>query len=90
MEQVGLGSLSTKLFRDLVVIRIFEPASKLRSIELLEDYFGIVHRRQGYYKEAKKWLQLKDKVQDIVLSFAQQEYGFDHTLLFYDVTTLYF
>ena len=90
MKQVGLGSLSTKLFRDLVVIRIFEPASKLRSIELLEDYFGIVHRRQGYYKEAKKWLQLKDKVQDIVLSFAQQEYGFDHTFLFYDVTTLYF
>lgn len=90
MEQVGLGSLSTKLFRDLVVIRIFEPASKLGSIELLEDYFGIVHRRQGYYKKAKKWLQLKDKVQDIVLSFAQQEYGFDHTLLFYGVTTLYF
>jgi transposase len=90
MTQIGFQDLSTDLFRDLVTIRILEPASKLRSIELLETYFGITHRRQSYYRDAKKWLPLKEQVQQIVLTFAQKEYSFDYTLLFYDVTTLYF
>lgn len=90
MVQIGFDDLSSNLFRDLVVIRILEPASKLRSIELLETYFGISHRRQNFYREAKKWLSLKEQVQQKVLSFAQKEYSFDYTLLFYDVTTLYF
>jgi transposase len=90
MAQIGFDGLSTNLFRDLVTIRILEPASKLRSIALIETYFGIIHRRQSYYREAKKWLPLKEQVHQIVLSFAQKEYGFDYTLLFYDVTTLYF
>jgi len=90
MTQIGFHGLSTHLFRDLVTIRILEPASKLRSVALLETYFGIIHRRQSYYRDAKKWLPLKEQVQQIVLSFAQKEYGFDYTLLFYDVTTLYF
>ena len=90
MAQIGFDGLSSNLFNDLVTIRIFEPASKLRSIELLETYFGISHRRQSYYRDAKKWLPLKEQVQGIVLSFAQKEYDFDYTLLFYDVTTLYF
>jgi transposase len=90
IAQIGFVGLSTNLFNDLVTIRILEPASKLRSIALLETYFGIVHRRQGFYREAKKWLSLKDQVQQIVWQFAQKEYRFDYTLLFYDVTTLYF
>ncbi len=90
MAEIGFNGLSTNLFRDLVTIRILEPASKLRSIALLETYFGIFHRRQSYYRDAKKWLPLKEQVQQIVLSFAQKEYSFDYTLLFYDVTTLYF
>jgi transposase len=90
MTQIGFDNISTNLFRDLVSIRIIEPASKLRSIELLATYFGITHRRQSYYREAKKWLPLQEQVQHIVLSFAQKQYNFDFTLLFYDVTTLYF
>ncbi len=90
MAQIGFAGLSTNLFRDLVTIRLLEPASKLRSIELLETYFGILHNRQNYYRDAKKCIHLKEQVQQIVLSFAQKEYDFDYTLLFYDVTTLYF
>jgi transposase len=90
MIQIGFAGLSTNLLSDLVAIRILEPASKLRSIALLETYFGILHRRQNFYKEAKNWLTLKEEVQQIVLSFAQKEYDFNYTLIFYDVTTLYF
>ena len=90
MKEIGFVDLSIKLLLDLVVIRILEPASKLRSIELLETYFGIVHRRQSYYREAKRCLILKEQIQKTVLSFAKNTYSFDYSLLFYDVTTLYF
>lgn len=90
ITQIGFEELTSDLFKDLVTVRILEPASKLRSIELLETYFGIQHRRQNYYKEAKKWLSLKNQVLEKVNDFAQKEYGFDYSLLFYDVTTLYF
>lgn len=90
IAQIGFAELTSNLFKDLVTIRILEPASKLRSIELIETYFGIQHRRQSYYKEAKKWISLKNQVLEKVNSFAEREYGFDYSLLFYDVTTLYF
>lgn len=90
IAQIGFEELNSNLFKDLVTIRILEPASKLRSIDLIESYFGIAHRRQNYYKEAKKWIFLKDEVFEKVSHFAQKEYGFDYSLLFYDVTTLYF
>lgn len=90
IAQIGFDELASSLFKDLVTIRILEPASKLRSIELIETYFGIKHRRQNFYKEAKKWISLKEQVLEKVNDFAQKEYGFDYSLLFYDVTTLYF
>ena len=44
-DAIGLGILPT-LLKDLITIRIFEPASKLRSIDLIEQYFGISHNRK--------------------------------------------
>lgn len=90
ISQIGLEELSSNLFKDLIIMRILEPASKLRSIELIETYFGIQHRRQNYYKAAKKWIFLKEQVLEKVNDFTQKEYGLDYSLMFYDVTTLYF
>lgn len=87
---IGLDKISNNLLLDLVIMRMAEPASKLRSIELLEEYFGIKHRRQSYYQSAPQWLTLKTKVEAIVLRFARKQYAFNFDLLFYDVTTLYF
>lgn len=56
ITQLGIGSLTSSLFKDLITVRILEPASKLRSIELIDTYFGIKHRRQNYYKEAPNGL----------------------------------
>lgn len=88
--KIGYIPYVDTLLNDLVVIRIFEPCSKLRSIELLETYFGIKHRRQSYYESAHKWLVLKDKIEKTSLNFAKSHYSFDFSLIFYDVTTLYF
>ncbi|HHV84821.1 MAG TPA: IS1634 family transposase [Petrimonas sp.] len=78
------------LLKDLITIRIFEPASKLRSLELMEQYFGVHHNRKTYYKLAPDWIALKEKVENRVVNFAKAFYSFNYDLLFYDVTTLYF
>jgi len=88
--KIGLDKIRNGLLLDLVVLRIMEPASKLRSIELLEEYFGIKHRRQNYYQSAPQWLTLKAKAESLTLGFAKKHYAFNFDLLFYDVTTLYF
>lgn len=87
--RLGFGSLHP-LINDLVRIRIFEPASKLRSLELLEKYFGIKHARKSYYKIAPQCIKLKEKVESLVVDFAKEYYSFNFDLVFYDVTTLYF
>lgn len=89
-SQIGFTQLNQQLLNDLVIIRLLEPASKLRSIELLENYFGIKHQRKKFYKAAPHWLQLKEDVESKVIDFAIKHYGFNYDLLFYDVTTLYF
>lgn len=78
------------LINDLVAIRIFEPASKLRSLELMEQFFGICHSRKAYYKIAPNSIDLKKTVEDKVVKFAQVHYSFNFDILFYDVSTLYF
>lgn len=78
------------LLSDLVAIRIFEPASKLRSLELIEQFFGICHSRKTYYKIAPECIGLKKTVEQKVTSFACLQYSFSFDILFYDVTTLYF
>jgi len=87
---IGYDKIGKTLLLDLVIMRIVEPASKLHSIELLEQYFGIRHRRQSFYESAKEWLILKSKVESITVKFAKKQFDFNYDILFYDVTTLYF
>lgn len=89
LDKMGLDVLPA-LLRDLVIIRIFEPASKLRSLELLKQYFGVHHNHKTYYKIAPKCIDLKETVEQKVVDFAKANYAFSYDLLFYDVTTLYF
>lgn len=88
-RQIGLDDLPA-LLNDLVSIRIFEPASKLRSLELMQQFFGIVHSRKTYYKFAPNCIEFKQKVEEKIVAFAKAHYAFNYQLLFYDVTTLYF
>jgi hypothetical protein len=87
--KIGLDTLPA-LFKDLVTIRIFEPASKLRSLGLMEQFFGIKHSLKTYYKIAAGCIGLKQTVEKQVVAFAKEHYAFNFDILFYDVTTLYF
>lgn len=88
-DAIGLDTLPV-LLKDLAIIRIFEPASKLRSLELLERYFDVTHSRKTYYQIAPQYEALKQLAEGNVVRFAQQHYHFNFDIVFYDVTTLYF
>lgn len=89
-SQIGFDASAEPLLMDMVTVRLFEPASKLRSLELLEQYFGIIHQRKSYYKAAPQWLYHKEAIEAAAVEFARKTFGFNFDLLFYDVTTLYF
>lgn len=90
LDRFSFSSLGSKLLGDLTIMRLVEPASKLQSVELLKEYFGIFHRRQNFHEELPRLVKLKDEVEQLVFQIATSEFGFNFTLVFYDVTTLYF
>lgn len=90
LERFGFCQIGASLLCDLVIIRIIEPASKLQSLDLLKEYFGIYHRRQTFYETLPKLILLKDSIEKLTVKRAIEELNFDFSLVFYDVTTLYF
>ena len=86
-KQCHLDSLNL-LYLDLAIIRIIEPCSKLRSIELIERYFNVTYT-QYIYKQLPKLLDQQTTIEKSAIKTAK---SFDSafTLLLYDVTTLYF
>lgn len=79
-----------RMFTDLALVRIIEPASKLHSLEILEELFNIKYLRKDFYRYLPEFILLKDKIESKVLALAKKEFNFDFSLVFYDVTTLYF
>ena len=90
-DHVGFKEVGEDLFRHLVISRLAFPLSKLKTIEYLYRYQGVTLDIDAVYRFLDKLNnRLKDKVEQI---------GFAHTLsvlegkisvVFYDLTTLYF
>jgi transposase len=86
----GFYSLGNSLLKNLSIMRIIEPTSKIRSIKLLNRYFGIKYTKNTLYKNLPLLNKLKLEVEKIAVSYAKKHLSFDFTLVFFDVTTLYF
>lgn len=86
----GFHWFRNNLLLDLVISRVLSPGSKLQSIEFMKEFIGIEHTRQELYRQLPRFVKLKSKVEAKVLEIAQKEFGFKYSLIFYDVTTLYF
>jgi hypothetical protein len=86
----GFDELNNKLLKDLAIMRIVDPCSKLRSISLLAKYFGIVYPKNSLYLKLPLINKLKIDAEKIAVNYARQYLSFDFTLVFFDVTTLYF
>lgn len=86
----NLSDARAELLLDLVLMRIIKPASKIESLRLLKELFGIQHERATLYRTIPAIVQLKPHVEERVIAFARQQFSFDFSIVFYDVTTLYF
>jgi len=87
-DECGLSHLP-RLLLDLAIMRLIEPASKLRSVELLEYYFGIKYS-QRIYRNIPKLAAYKADIEQCGYKVAQQKFNEPFYFVLYDVTTLYF
>jgi len=88
IDECGLSHLP-RLLLDLVIIRLIEPASKLRSLELLQHHFGI-HYSQRIYRNIPKLTTYKSNIEHCAYNVAQKKFNEPFYFVLYDVTTLYF
>jgi transposase len=89
-ERCGFGNLGNDLLRDLVIMRIIEPCSKFHAVELLKEYFGKQYGKTVMYEKLPKIKELKTKIEEYAVAYAKNHLCFDFSIVFYDVTTLYF
>jgi hypothetical protein len=67
----GFSILGNKLLQDFAIIRIIEPASKVRSLALLKEYFAITHGYEKLYKTLRKIRGQKADIEKAAVSFAK-------------------
>lgn len=87
-DQCGLSHLS-RLLLYLAIMRLIVPASKLRSIELLQHYFGIKYS-QRIYRNIPKLITYKTDIEQCAYNIAQKRFNEPFYFVLYDGTTLYF
>lgn len=86
----GFDRIENSLLKDLAIIRIIEPSSKRYSLTLLKKYFGKIYSENILYKSLPKLTRFKPLSENAAVEYAKKNLNFDFSLVFYDVTTLYF
>lgn len=81
---------SARMFLDLVMARIVEPASKRSSRKFLSSFFGINYSLTGIYGHLPTLATFKDLVEEKLILFAKDRLEFEFSFVLYDITTLYF
>ena len=99
-NKLSFSDLGSQLLFELVMMRLYEPCSKLRSIRLLADRFGRrAYAEETAYRLVKKLgteskdphsLSPKTTLLTKLYTAHEQYFGGDLAVLLYDVTTLYF
>jgi len=88
--QIFSLSVKYQLLLNLVLIRIIQPASKLESFTLLAELFDIHYERTEYYRLLPAIVETKESIEKDVVALASRHFSFDFSMVFYDVTTLYY
>ena len=90
-DQIGFNKIEDELFRHLVISRLVFPLSKLKTSEYLMRYRNIDVEVAQIYRYLDK-LEKKDKEKVQQISYEHTLGIFDNKLsiVFYDVTTIYF
>lgn len=78
-----------QLLLDLSIMRIIGPASKLRTVELLQHYFGIRYS-QRIYRNLPKLVTYQSDIEQCAYNLAVDKFNVPFYCVLYDVTTLNF
>ena len=90
-DEIGFNSIKDDLFRRLVLARLCFPASKLKTTDYLSKYhFFDVDVQQLYRYLDKLYNVHKPVVQQISYQHTLRVLNNNISIVFYDVTTLYF
>lgn len=90
-DEIGFNKIKDEIFRQLVIYRIAFPKSKLKTTEYLYRYEHIDWDENMLYRYLDKLhFTQKEKVQRISYEHTRKILGNDISIVFYDVTTLYF
>ncbi len=90
-NEIGFNAITEELFRHLVITRLVYPASKLKTVDYLLKYQGVQLSVYSIYRYLDKLQnQQIEQVKSISLKHTLQLLGNQMSIVFYDVTTLYF
>lgn len=90
-DYIGFGAIKENLFRHLVISRLAFPLSKLKTIEYLYRYQGTSLDIDAVYRFLDKLNdELKPQVEQIVFAHTKRVLNNNISVVFYDMTTLYF
>ena len=90
-DKIGFGAIQEKLFRHLVLARLAFPLSKLKTIDYLYRYQGVILDIDSVYRFLDKLNnQLKNQVEQIAFAHTLIILQGNISIVFYDMTTLYF
>lgn len=78
------------LYQDLALMRIIEPASKLRTLDLLERYFNLSYARRTLCRLLPKLVDYKNDIEEAAYQTVCSHFDRSFAFVLYDVTTLYF
>ena len=89
---IGFHQLNNPCFADLVIARIVEPASKRKTRDILELRFGKKYSLSFLYRILRSASRSKyrETIEQIVHTFLTTTVQESLSVLFFDVTTLYF
>ena len=90
-DAIGYNKIEEELFRYLVVSRLAFPGSKLKTVDYLYRYQGVSINIDTVYRFLDKLNDsLKSSVEQITFNHTKKVLGGHISVVFYDMTTLYF
>ncbi len=90
-DHIGFGAIGEPLFRHLVIARLAFPLSKLKTAGYLYRYQGVWIDSDKIYRFLDKLNnRLKERVEQIAFAHTRRILKEEISVVFYDMTTLYF
>lgn len=89
--EIGFDKVCDNLLKQLVFVRLSHPASKLRTTHYLQRYFSVDINEDRIYRYLDKvYTSHKETLQQISYHHTKKILGGVISVVFYDVTTIYF